>query len=221
MGTLQALRNRFVDAPDSVGARARQRRWERFTATFPGIEQMSVIDLGGTFGAWERAPVRPARLHLVNLMDPPADLPSWARADRADATELPKAILAGEYDLVYSNAVIEHVGGHIRRERFADNVRALAPRHWVQCPYRYFPIEPHVLFPGFQFLPVAARRMIISHWPLVHTAPADRLHALRDAMEVELLSVTEMRYYFPTSQIRFERMGGLVKSVIAVGSAKA
>ncbi|MGP3917542.1 hypothetical protein [Nonomuraea sp. 10N515B] len=149
-------------------------------------------------------------------MDPPADPPSWVRAERGDATELSAEVLSGDYDLVYSNAVIEHVGGHLRRERFAENVRSLADRHWVQCPYRYFPIEPHVLFPGFQFLPVAARTTVISHWPLVHTTPGNRLAALRDAMEVELLSVTEMRYYFPTSQLRYERMGGLIKSMIAV-----
>ncbi|MEV5739158.1 hypothetical protein AB0L30_03785 [Microbispora rosea] len=31
-----------------------------------------------------------------------------------------------------------------------------------------------------------------------------------------LLRITEVRHYFPTSEIRFERLGGLVKSVIAV-----
>ncbi|WP_283139112.1 hypothetical protein [Rhizohabitans arisaemae] len=213
---MKSLRNRFVDAPDSVGARARQRRWNTFMSIFPDLTDMTVIDLGGTAEYWKRAPIRPKHVHIVNLDPVPDDLPDWARGDTADACELPESILSGSYDLVISNSVIEHVGGHVRRLQFADAVHRLADRHWIQCPYRYFPVEPHVLFPGFQFLPVAARARIVKKWPLVHTNPADRAGALRDAMGVELLSLTEMRYYFPDSKLHFDRMAGLVKSVIAV-----
>nr|WP_203950355.1 class I SAM-dependent methyltransferase [Microbispora rosea] len=177
---------------------------------------MSVIDLGGTASAWLRAPVRPAHVHIVNLEPPPASPPSWMKAEVADACALPEEILRTRYDLVFSNAVIEHVGGHARRQMFADAVHRLAERHWVQTPYRYFPIEPHFLFPGFQYLPVAARTALLRRWPLVHTPTSDREAARNIVMEVELLSITEMRHYFPSSEIRFERLGGLVKSVIAV-----
>ncbi|MFG1825517.1 class I SAM-dependent methyltransferase [Microbispora bryophytorum] len=215
MSRLNALRNRFVDAPDSLGAKARARRWSWFAECFPDLDRMNVIDLGGTAGAWLRAPVRPAHVHIVNLEKPPPDLPSWVRADVADACDLPAAIQSGTYDLVFSNAVIEHVGGHQRRQIFADTVNSLADRHWVQTPYRYFPVEPHFLFPGFQFLPLTARTEILRRWPLIHTPTSDREAARRIVMDVELLSVTEMRHYFPGSRIRFERLAGLVKSVIA------
>lgn len=216
MSRLSTLRNRFVDAPDSLGAKARARRWQWFADQFPELAEMRVIDLGGTAGAWLRAPVRPAHVHIVNLEEPPAGLPSWLRAEVADACDLPARIGKSRYDLVFSNAVIEHVGGHHRRQRFGEVVRELADRHWVQTPYRYFPVEPHFLFPGFQFLPLAVRTGILRRWPLVHTPSSDRNSARMTAMEVELLSVTEMRHYFPQSRIRFERLAGLVKSVIAV-----
>jgi hypothetical protein len=216
---LNALRSRFVDAPDSLGGKARARRWSWFAAHFPDLQSMSVIDLGGTASAWLLAPVRPARVHIVNLEAQPPDLPDWIRADVADACELSKTILDGTYDLVFSNAVIEHVGGHIRRQRFADAVHTLADRHWVQTPYRYFPVEPHFLFPGFQFLPLNLRTGILRRWPLVHTPTSDRETARLAVMEVELLSITEVRHYFPSSEIRFERLGGLVKSVIAIGGS--
>ncbi|GII80746.1 hypothetical protein Sru01_57280 [Sphaerisporangium rufum] len=216
MSRLNALRSRFVDAPDSLGAKARARRWQWFAQSFPDLESMSVIDLGGTASAWLRAPVRPAHVQIVNLEKPPADLPGWLRADVADACDLPERIAATRYDLVFSNAVIEHVGGHLRRRLFADAVHRLAPRHWVQTPYRYFPVEPHFLFPFFQYLPIAARTTLLRRWPLVHTPTSDREAARDIVMEVELLSITEMRHYFPSSEIRFERLGGLVKSVIAV-----
>ena len=47
-------------------------------------------------------------------------LPDWAASDLADACELPDSVLKGPYDLVISNSVIEHVGGHERRQRFVQ-----------------------------------------------------------------------------------------------------
>jgi hypothetical protein len=177
---------------------------------------MSIIDLGGTVDAWIRAPLRPASVHVVNLESPADEIPAWIRADQADACSLPASIAGGSYDLVFSNSVIEHVGGHAQRMRFADSVHKLANRHWVQTPYRYFPIEPHWLFPGFQFLPLNIRAEISCRWPLVHTPSQNKDDGLRAAMGVELLSCTEMAFYFPDSRLRFERMIGAVKSLIAV-----
>lgn len=215
LGGLRALRNHFVDAPGSLGERWRLRRWQWFQATFPGIESMSVIDLGGRVDAWLRAPVRPATVHIVNLEPSPEETPAWIRAEQADACSLPSRISGSSYDLVFSNSVIEHLGGHAQRMRFADTVHKLAARHWVQTPYRYFPIEPHWLFPGFQFFPLAVRAQVSRHWPLAHTQSQSKDEGIRAAMSVELLSRTEMAFYFPDSTLRSERVVGLVKSLIA------
>ena len=95
MGSVHALRNRVVDSPNSLAARSRTRRWEWLRATFPNIEAMSIIDLGGTAEAWERAPIRPATVHVVNLETPPADVPEWICVSQADACDLPGDFLAG------------------------------------------------------------------------------------------------------------------------------
>ena len=216
MRSLHALRGYLVDSPTSVGERKRARRWQWTREAFPEIESMSVIDLGGTAEAWLRAPVQPAQVHVVNLEPPPDETPSWIRADQADACDLPARISDGKYDLVFSNSVIEHVGGHAQRMRFADAVHKLAERHWVQTPYRYFPIEPHWLFPGFQFLPLNARGTLAQRWPLAHTPSRSREEGIIAAMEVELLSRTEMEFYFPSSTLRLERMMGAVKSMVAI-----
>lgn len=86
----------------------------------------------------------------------------------------------------------------------------------MQTPYRYFPIEPHWIFPGFQFLPLNVRAEISRRWPLAHTQSRSHVDGLGAAMGVELLSCAEMAFYFPDSTLRFERLGGLVKSLIAV-----
>jgi hypothetical protein len=86
---------------------------------------------------------------IVNLKPQPSDV-DWISTLVGDACALPRRVTDQRFDLVYSNSVIEHVGGHARREAFAAAVRNAADRYWVQTPYRYFAIEPHWLFPGFQ-----------------------------------------------------------------------
>ncbi|HLT12188.1 MAG TPA: class I SAM-dependent methyltransferase [Micromonosporaceae bacterium] len=213
---LHSLRQRIMDAPDSLAAKRRARRWQWLLETFPDFEQMSVVDLGGTLLSWQRAPVRPKHLHVINVSKPPKDVPDWAEVERADACALPDHIAKRRYDLVYSNSVIEHVGGHERRLRFAESVHRLADRHWVQTPYRYFPIEPHWLFPGLQFLPVAARTAIVYRWPLVSVPGRPRSAVLSSILWTELIDRTQMRLYFPDSQLLAERVLGLTKSLIAV-----
>lgn len=216
MKSLHEVRNRLVHDEGSVAERRRSRRWEWFMETFPEVESMSVIDVGGTVEAWGRAPIRPGSLHVVNLEPETADVPAWVNVDQADACNLPSRISEGRYDLVYSNSVIEHVGGYLQKQRFADAIHKLADRHWVQTPYRYFPIELHWIFPGFQFLPLSARARISQHWPLGHTPARSFKEGIEQALGIELLSQTEMAFYFPHSVIRSERILGLAKSLIAI-----
>lgn len=216
MALVNPLRQRLVDGPKSWGARRRAKRFDWLLGAFPDLVEMSVIDLGGRVDTWVRAPVRPKHVHLVNLEPVPADLPDWAEADRADVCALPAAVSSRRYDLVFSNSVIEHVGGHERRLRFAESVHRLADAHWVQTPYRYFPVEPHWVAPGAQFLPVAARTTLARRWPLVHTRDPDRKAALGSVLWTELIDRTQMRHYFPDSRLLAERMLGLTKSLIAV-----
>lgn len=216
---LHSLRFVLVDGAGSWGARRREQRAAWLARAFPDLDQMSVVDLGGRVETWARAGVRPKHVHVVNLEPTPAEVPEWAEVDHGDACELPAHIAVRRYDLVFSNSVLEHVGGHERRLRFAEAVHSLADAHWVQTPYRYFPIEPHWIAPGMQFLPVRARTALARHWPLVHTPPADREEAIQAVLWTELVDRSQMRHYFPSSQIRVERLGGLPKSLIAVRGA--
>jgi hypothetical protein len=216
---LHSLRFHLVDSPNSFGGRRRALRAAWLNDTFPDLAEMTVLDLGGRVDSWTAVPVRPAHVHVVNLEPLPADLPGWAEADTADACDLPPAITSRRYDLVFSNSVLEHVGGHERRRRMADAVNALAPRHWVQTPYRYFPVEPHWVAPGMQFLPVPARVAVARKWPLAYTPGKTWEQAMKQVLTTELIGRAEMRYLFPDSTIRAERLIGMTKSLIAVRSA--
>ena len=216
LSALKQIRSQLVEGTNSVGERYRARRWDLLRATFPEIESMTVLDLGGRPGMWLRAPFQPTFIHIVNLQAPPPEFPDWMRVDQGDACALGPEVAGNSYDLVFSNSVLEHVGGHAQRARFAANVRELGPRYWVQTPYRYFPLEPHWLFPGFQFFPLNVRAEISRRWPLVHFPPENRTASIRRVMEIELVSKTEMCAYFPDSTLLSEKTSGLTKSLIAV-----
>lgn len=221
MSAANHLRRKFVDAPDSLAEKFRAKRWQQLCDAFPDINEMTIVDLGGTVDSWRRAPVRPKRVVVLSFEPDGADDVDWIESYYADACSLPAHLRDLRGDLVYSNAVIEHVGGAERRQRFADSVHQLADQHWVQTPYRYFPIEPHWLFPGFQFLPVSVRVAISQRWGLVHTPNRDRQAALDNVLSVELIGLTEFRNLFPSSRIISERAAGLIKSIIAVRSQAA
>jgi hypothetical protein len=214
---VKALTRRLVDVTDprSLSGRARHRRWQIFNERFPDIDQMNVLDLGGTAVSWQLSGLRPARLVLLNLAD--AGGCEGTETVIGDACDLPEEISDSRFDLVYSNSVIEHVGGHWRRQRFAETVRDMAAHHWIQTPYRYFPVEPHWAAPGFQFVPLALRGRLIVAWPIGSLAMVkDWPTAVMRAQGTELLSKTEMRGYFPDSDLLVEHIFGLPKSLIAV-----
>lgn len=225
---LHSFRKVFVGSPRSLGERQRAKRWDLLRATFPEFEEMRILDLGGTALSWMHAPCRPASVTVINLSRELINLDlergrteptSTLRMVVGDATEASKALrdvgIEPEFDLVYSNSVFEHVGGHASRAKMAAEIQKLAPRYWVQTPYRYFPVEPHWLFPGMQFMPVALRNEIAQRWPLAPFKAERSTEMLAEILNTELLSATEMHFYFPDAQLLKEKFLGITKSLIA------
>jgi len=60
------------------------------------------------------------------------------------------------FDIAFSNAVIEHVGGREERRRFVAELCRVAPRVFLSTPNRWFPIETHTLVPFVHWLPRTA-----------------------------------------------------------------
>lgn len=214
---LESLRRTLVDSRSSASLsdRLRARRFRLIYETFPDITEMHVLDLGGTVSFWLKAHTHPSRVTLVNVSDQHSPEP-WMQCLVGDVCEPPAALQRESFDLVFSNSVIEHVGGHARRLRMAEVVHDLGDHHWIQTPYRYFPIEPHWLFPGFQFLPTKLQGHIGARWPLTWSGRVPYENALADAMDVELLDRTQMQHYFPGSRLVAERVMGIPKSLIAI-----
>jgi 2-polyprenyl-3-methyl-5-hydroxy-6-metoxy-1,4-benzoquinol methylase len=65
------------------------------------------------------------------------------------------------FDIIYSNAVIEHLADHEAQQRFAAEVVRVARGWFVTTPNLYYPIEPHYHLPLVQFLPQRWQRSLV------------------------------------------------------------
>lgn len=206
------------DRANSLSSRRRAIRFQEMLRRFPALDSMRVLDLGGTPEFWRSTPVRPAYVTTVNLDPKFEPEESWLHHVEGDACD-PATVdrCPGTYDIVVSNSLIEHVGGYQRRRDLAAVITSAAPAHWVQTPDRYFPVEPHYVAPGFQFLPVRARARLVSRWPLAHERVYTTADAIAQVLTIDLVSATELRHLFPASSIWHERMFGLSKSLVAIG----
>lgn len=188
----------------------RARRWKRLLEEFPDFENYNVLDLGGTVHTWtSECPVQPKAVTVVNTFPLQDPYLSWMTVFQDDATKYDWQAVSN-YDFVYCNSVIEHVGGHSKRGDLGLTIERAAPRYWVQTPYRYFPIEPHWRFPGFQFLPTNVRVAISRKWPLTGYCGETKPQAVNSVLGVELLNLTEMKSYFPGAEVKLD-----FKSIIA------
>lgn len=175
-----------------------------------------ILDVGGTQSFWEQmgfANIPDIQIVLLNITKEPVSHGNFTSVV-GDARSL-DAYADKEFDIAFSNSVIEHVGTFTDQQRMAQELRRVGKRYFLQTPYRYFPIEPHFIFPGFQFLPVAFRIWLITHFalgcfPRFH----DREAARRAVDEIRLLSRNELRQLFPEGTHVDEKFLGLTKSLM-------
>lgn len=213
---------RFADNrnPSSVGNRFRERRFALFRSLLERVPPpVRILDVGGTPTFWKmrRAdlPGSPS-IVILNL------LPLESDDDRittvvGDAVDMP-GISDGAFDVVFSNSVIEHVETYENQRRMAAEIRRVGRRYFVQTPNRHFPLEPHFLVPGFQFLPVGVRAGLLRRMPLGwHARTPDPAEAARQVQQIRLMSGREVRAVFPDATIHREKIVGLTKSFIAYG----
>jgi SAM-dependent methyltransferase len=82
------------------------------------------------------------------------------RAVQADGRALPFA--DGEFELGFSNAVIEHVdGGRAGQRQFVHELARVARRVFVTTPNQFFPLEVHTLLPFAHWLPPSLRERAV------------------------------------------------------------
>jgi hypothetical protein len=207
--------------PKSLASRLRRRRFALFRALLEGPPRAaSVLDVGGTLEFWQAMGETPDGLTvtLLNRSVQSCSLPRGFRAVTGDARALTD-FAPGAFDVVFSNSVIEHVGGFDDQQRMAAEVRRVGKRYFVQTPNRWFPIEPHFLLPYFQFYPqpvqvALTQRFALGWYPRI----PEHEQAVRHVAQHRLLTAAELQRLFPDAHIHHERVAGLTKSLIAIGA---
>ncbi len=207
--------------PDSLASRMRRRRLGLFFGLLEAFpEPVSILDVGGTVEFWnDLAPELPreCRITLLNIATQDCASAPHITSTAGDARRM-DAIADGEFDLCFSNSVIEHVGTFADQRAMATEVQRVSKAIFIQTPNRYFPIEPHFLVPLWQFYPVSVRVALLRRFNLGWMPRTPDAQAARaEVRQIRLLNAAEMQALFPDTAIYREKLGPLTKSIVAWG----
>jgi hypothetical protein len=151
-----------------VSLRSRERKLRLFLELYRPGPETTVVDVGVTdapFGSgstdnfFEALYPWPEQITAVARTELDRFTPAFprVRAVRADGRSLPFG--DGEFDLGFSNAVVEHVdGGRGGQGEFVAELCRVAQRVFVTTPNRWFPLDPHTLLPFVHWLPAGPMR---------------------------------------------------------------
>lgn len=211
---LRKLANGWL--PGSPAARLRQKRFALFVLLLEQLPApVDILDIGGQENYWKVVGTDHPRIRsvtLLNLHKEPATLPK-IRSISGDARDL-STYGDQSVDVIFSNSVIEHVGGLREQQRMAREIRRVGKRHVIQTPNRHFPLEPHFLVPFFQFFPLWLRARLHHHFTLGWwRRQPDYFEALAEVESIRLLTASELAYLFPDSTLAYETFLGLTKSL--------
>jgi ubiquinone/menaquinone biosynthesis C-methylase UbiE len=208
---------------DNKQSTSNQLRRQRFSILLDMLKDIprpvKILDIGGEEKYWNMmlggTPLlQELEITLVNVKEQSVSLPNFT-AIAGDARALPQ-FADKQFDIVFSNSTIEHVGDFKDRQRMANEVKRLGKRYYLQTPNRYFPIEPHFVFPFFQFLPISGRVWLLKNFELgTYPKIKDTKEALEAVKEINLITKKELRFLFPEARFFDEKYFGLVKSFVA------
>ena len=198
---------------DAVSLRSRKRKLRLFLDELQPTADTTVLDVGadelafgegdgcGTLNFFEELYPWPERITAVGLQDGSefrARYPQ-VRYVQGDACALP--FEDGAFDIVFSNAVIEHVGHRERQRKLVSEALRVGRRVFITTPNRRFPIEVH------------------TRLPFVHWFPTPVAHRAYDAVgkgfakEINLLSPARFESLFP-GRVRVVSLGLTLVAIV-------
>jgi hypothetical protein len=205
------------DQNGSLGDRFRKRRFKFFEEKLAGLDgPLTILDVGGLESFWVNrgfANKPGVTITVLNLTSGETHHDN-IKAVSGNATSL-SGIKDSEFDIVFSNSVIEHLYTKENQIKMAEEVKRAGKYYFVQTPNKYFPIEPHYVLPFFQYLPKSVKYFILTKTRLSRLHKWDKDYAKQYIEEIRLLSFKEMKELFPEGSIYCEKAGGLIKSFTA------
>lgn len=204
--------------PHSLLNRVRRRRIALFLALLEQLPRpLRILDVGGTQYFWHTMRFSPddqLEITVLNTAPLPMCMP---RIQMVVGNGCQMGMFPDKtFDVVFCNSVIEHVASYENQQAMSEEIKRVGKRYFVQTPNRSFPIEPHFLFPFFQFLPVWARVWLLQHFSLGwYRRIPNYEEARQEVSAIRLLSKREMMSLFPEANLRQEKVLGYTSSWIA------
>ncbi|MFZ4700958.1 MAG: class I SAM-dependent methyltransferase [Candidatus Methylumidiphilus sp.] len=195
--------------------RFRKQRGGQILKIFPALDQMRVLDLGGSVHFWfETGLIDHVReVVIYNISADEVDIANQANKKLNfkiyDGVNIPENDLS--FDLVLSNSVLEHIP-LTGRAQVSKEMMRVGKHGFIQTPAYEFPIEPHFVLPFIHWFPRCFGRYLVrlSPWAMLSNHSA----AVQDAYfsEVQLLTKRNVSDLFPHRTIFSERFLGLTKA---------
>jgi hypothetical protein len=202
----------------SLSQKFREKRFKFFKtllASFGTEKKIHILDVGGTEAYWENMDFTSAgniHITLLNLEAVPVKNNNFSSV-KGDATDL-SVYPDKHFDIVFSNSVIEHLFNKEAQKKMAKEIRRVGKCYYVQTPNYWFPMEPHWMFPFFQFLPFGVRVFLTKNFNLGYYKKSVTTEAARERVEeVKLLTERELKELFPDGKVYREIFMGLKKSI--------
>jgi hypothetical protein len=214
--------------PTSLGSRLRAKRIEPLLDLIRDAHvrynHVRLLDVGGRKTYWNILPSGFLRSHNVRItvlnvsgefQECDDDVFSHVTGDACDLHQYED----GYFHIAHSNSVIEHVGRWQNAKQFAGECRRVASGLFVQTPYFWFPVEPHYLFPLFNWFPRPMQERLVQQFGLGYSGKrAPNLDTAIDWIDAapRLLDLRAFKLLFPDCRIVKERFFLLTKSLIAI-----
>lgn len=195
-----------------VETRARRNRATLFASILEQLRPTSLLDAGGTLEYWDEVGIDIRSIPRVVILN---TFPQAARGIETvvgDARDLSR-YREGEFDLVFSNSVIGHVGNYADQTRMAREMRRVGKHYFLQTPNQRFPVDWRTWMPFFHWLPPAAQAWCFERFP-VGTYKRAKSHedAMHLATRIRNLRRSELAELFPDAAVVPERFAGFTKS---------
>lgn len=206
------MKNPVLDLLLIISAKLRHRRLALLIERCRIDSDTRILDVGGSNDwNWSELGVEPTITYLNVYPPEEQGLANYIQGDARDMHMFGD----GEFDLVISNSVIEHLLSRDDQRRMANEIRRVGKRYWVQTPNKHFPLELHMCFPFIQYWPVKWRIAFAKVWPFsFEKMRGHHEGAVADA-QVILLTRKQFAELFPGAEIICERFMGITKSLVA------
>ena len=198
---------------DSISLRSRERKLRLFLEELRPGPTTTVLDVGAdelgfgegdgcaTLNFFEERYPWPERITALGLHEGAGFRSRYPHIPfvQGDACALP--FEDGAFDIVFSNAVIEHVGNRERQRAFAAEAIRVGRRAFITTPNRRFPVEVHTRLP-------------LVHWfPDAISNPVYRATGMEIGREVELLTRRSFAALVP-GRVRMVSLGLTLVAIV-------